>query len=83
MGDVFMTGVDAMDHGGRTASLGTNTTSITTPTSEAADPGLTLAVYLLSQMSLGHPAASQAAWVLRHFTPDQARLRQGSGSNSR
>jgi hypothetical protein len=83
IGDAFMTGMDGTDHGGRTASMGTNTTNLTTPGSEQADPGLTLAVYLLSQMSLGHPAASQAAWVLRHFTPDQAPLRQGSGTTSR
>lgn len=83
IGDTFMTGMNRADHAGRTAFMSTHTTNMATPGSEQADSGLTLAVYLLSQMSLGHPGASQAAWVLRHFTPDQARLRQSSGFISR
>lgn len=72
-GDSFMTGTDSSRSRSRS-----NTTNITTPGSEQAEPGLTLAVYLLSQMSMGHPAASEAAWVLRHLTPDQLGPRRGS-----
>jgi hypothetical protein len=72
-GDTFMTGTDSSRSTSRSAN-----TATTTPGSEQAEPRVTLAVYLLSQMSLGHPAASQAAWVLRHLTPDQLGSHHGS-----
>lgn len=91
-GDTFMSGTGAgtgpgmgtdsvTDTSSRSGSLGNvDATSINNPGSKLLEPPLTLAVYLLSQMSLGHPAASQSAWVLRYLTRDDIRSRQSFAS---
>ncbi|KAB5546840.1 hypothetical protein GE09DRAFT_967025 [Coniochaeta sp. 2T2.1] len=59
--------------GSRSNSATTWSTSNTTPsaTSDNADRGVTQAVQQLEAMSVGHPAAAQAGWVLRDFKPNQ------------
>ncbi|KAB5536119.1 hypothetical protein GE09DRAFT_341374 [Coniochaeta sp. 2T2.1] len=81
-GDAFMTGNDSGQASfspptsatTRSTSATTRSTSITMTTGSAVsdeDLGLTQAVQQLEAMSVGHPAAAQAGWVLRDFKAHQ------------
>lgn len=56
---------------GRSMSTSTGTTSSVSED----DRGLTQAVLQLQEMSVGHPGAAQAGWVLRDFNPHQQDFR--------
>lgn len=79
-GDTPMTGTDSEQTSlspgasANTRSTSANTTSTAaTSVSNASeeDRSLTQAVLQLQEMSVGHPAAAQAGWVLRDLNPQQ------------
>lgn len=64
----------------------TNTTATTESTAASTmsavsedDRGLSQAVFQLEEMSVGHPAAAQAGWVLRDLHPRQGDFRGKAG----
>lgn len=75
-GDISMSGIDSQSSLSPTWTTSTATTAgstsaTTASTTSEEERGLTQAVLQLQEMSVGHPAAAQAGWVLRDFDPRQ------------
>ena len=73
-GDASMTGTDSaqasLSPTSTMMSMSHRSSSATTRSSVSEDDrGMTQAVRQLEEMSVGHPAAGQAGWVLRDFNP--------------